>query len=88
MTLDTHLIAQVQQLASDSSAHRVKTLIACYVGFISLLQSNPELKDRALKVENTLREFCATGIVPLPGGASPAAESATKELSSTWRIRN
>ena len=60
--------------------HRVKTLIACYVGFISLLQSHPELKERALKVENSLREFCATGILPLPGSGS-----ATGKVSSRTR---
>lgn len=87
MTLDTQLIEQVQQLASESCSHRVKTLIACYVGFISLLQSNPELKDRALKVENSLREFCTTGILPLPGSSTKTVPAGVSELSSTWRIR-
>lgn len=88
MTIDTQLIAQVQQLASESCTHRVKTLIACYVGFISLLQSNPELKDRALKVENSLREFCATGILPLPGGSTQSTRGRNQELSSGWRIQS
>jgi len=87
MTLDTQLIEQVQQLASESCSHRVKTLIACYVGFTSLLQSNPELKDRALRLENALREFCTTGILPLPGGSAKTAPAGAGELSTTWRIR-
>lgn len=73
MTIDTELIAQVQLLADEARTHRVKTLIACYVGFISLLESNPELKDRALKLENVLRAYQTTGVLAL----SPA-EAATK----------
>ena len=87
MTLDTQLIEQVQQIASESCSHRVKTLIACYVGFIGLLQSNPELKDRALKVEKSLREFCATGILPLPGGPARTAPVGASELSTAGRLR-
>ncbi len=76
MTIDTELIAQVQLLADEARTHRVKTLIACYVGFISLLESNPELKDRALKLENVLRAYQSTGVLALsPAEAAPASGS-------------
>jgi hypothetical protein len=61
-------------LADEARTHRVKTLIACYVGFISLLESNPELEERARKLEKMLRAFRSTGVLPL----SPV-EAAAKE---------
>ena len=76
MTIDTELVAQVQLLADESRTHRVKSLIACYVGFISLLESNPELKERALKLEKTLRAYRSTGVLP----PSPAEAAAMAEL--------
>ncbi len=78
MTIDTELIAQVQLLADEARTHRVKSLIACYVGFISLLESNPELKDRALKLENVLRAYQSTGVLAL----SPAEAAAKQNRAS------
>lgn len=77
MTIDTELVTQVQLLADEARTHRVKTLIACYVGFISLLESNPELEEKARKLEKTLRAFCSTGVLPL----SPAEAAAKMERS-------
>jgi hypothetical protein len=65
MTIDKELITQVQQLADEACSHRLRTLIACYVGFIGLLESNPELLNRAIKLEKTLRTFRETGALPL-----------------------
>jgi hypothetical protein len=77
MTIDTELVTEVQLLADEARTHRVKTLIACYVGFISLLESNPELEERARQLEKTLRAFRSTGVLPL----SPAEAAAKTEPS-------
>lgn len=61
MPLDTQLITQAQQLASQHDAHRVRSLLACYMGFASLLETHPEIRERAAAVEQRLRAFCATG---------------------------
>jgi hypothetical protein len=74
MTIDHELIAQVQQVASGEIAHRAKTMIACYVGFIGLLEQCPELRDRAIAVETALRTLCATGRLPSPSTATPLAK--------------
>lgn len=64
MTIDHDLIAQVQALARTELSHRIKTMIACYVGFVGLLGEHPELRERAVTLEAALREFCATGRLP------------------------
>ena len=64
MTIDNELISQVQQVVSEEFSHKARTLLACYVGFIGLLDQYPELLDRALTIEHALRTFCTTGQLP------------------------
>ena len=81
MTIDTELVTEVQLLADKARTHRVKTLIACYIGFISLLESNPELEERARKLEKMLQAFRSTGVLPL----SPAEAAAKAERKHSSR---
>jgi hypothetical protein len=67
MTIDHELITQVQQVVSEEFSHRARTLLACYVGFVGLLDQYhqyPALRDRALAIEEALRTFCTTGELP------------------------
>lgn len=64
MTIDHELIARVQEAAREPLAHRVKTMIACYIGFVGLLEQQPDLRQRALAIEEALRTFCLTGLLP------------------------
>jgi hypothetical protein len=70
MSLDQELISHVQQIATGETGHRARAMLACYVGFVGLLEHSPELRERALKIESALRTFCATGqLPPLPSKA-------------------
>jgi hypothetical protein len=65
MTIDNQLIAQVQQAAhAPECIHKLRTIIACYQGFVGLLETNPEFRDRAMRLEATLRTFLQTGTLP------------------------
>jgi hypothetical protein len=64
MSIDQELISNVQRIATGATAHRARSLLACYIGFVGLLEESPELRARVTAIESALRTLCATGRLP------------------------